>query len=157
MTPRVELSAGPTFRRLRLVFRFKNELVLFADVGHSRPYCLTVSRCVPLPAISFVCLSNLFHPTTIDQSFAHDGAGIVSSIKTDDDAFEVRGHARRAVTVTEMELRLFARLFDRPGTPANEARLPLIIVTSSLVCCARWPTTRGTCATRRSRIRLADV
>jgi len=114
------------YARLRWVFRLNNELNLFADVGHSRPYCLTVSRCVPLPAISFVCLSNLFHPATIDTSLTHDGMGIVPGIKTDGNDFEIRGHARRMVTVTEAELALFATLFDQPVTPANEARLPLV-------------------------------
>jgi len=112
------------YRRLRAVFRFKNELQLFTDVDHQRPYVLTVSGAAQLP--SFHLMANLFHPSTIDASLRHDGAGLVPGIKTDEGEFEVRGHRSRAVRITESELALFARLFDKPGTPPSRARLPLV-------------------------------
>ena len=47
-------------------------------------------------------------------------------IKNDDDAWDLRGHCQRRVRITETELDLFARLFEKPGTPALQARLPQV-------------------------------
>lgn len=112
------------YQRLRWVFRFKNELRFFADVDHQRTFVLTVCSSPRTP--QFISASSLFHPGTIDASLAHDGRGAVSGIKTDDGEFEVRGHLSRLVPVTEHELGLFARLFDRPGTASRKARFPLV-------------------------------
>jgi hypothetical protein len=112
------------YTRLRWALRFKNELQLFVDVHHLRPYVLTIFG-EPRES-SFSGVSNLFHPRTIDASVMHDGAGVVPGIKTDEGEFEVRGHQSRIVHVTEDELALFAQLFDKPGTPALRARLPLV-------------------------------
>ena len=127
---------GPAFRaeayrRLSWVFRFKNELQLFADVDHQRPYVATVfggRHSSP----SFWALANLFHPTTIEVCVTHDGAGAVPGIKTDSGDFEVRGHKSRLVHVTGSELALFAQLFDKPGTPPLEARLPMVQSTEAM-------------------------
>jgi len=129
--PRGGALRRETYGRLRSVFRFKNELQIFADIGHVRPFAFTVSGPRRAEA-EFASLANLFHPSTIQQCFEHDGAGAVPGIKTDDGEFEVRGHARRVIHVTESELALFAGLFDKPGTPAIRARLPLVHSTEAL-------------------------
>ena len=115
------------YARLLWVFRFKNELELFSDVHNITPYVLSVSNAslVAGPKV-MTYMSNLFHPNTIDASLAHDGLGIVPGIKSEENDFEICGHARRVMTLAEAELALFATLFDLPGTPANEARLPLV-------------------------------
>lgn len=114
-----------TYRRLRHAYRFKNELVLFSDIANQRHYSLTISG--PWrKEVSAHVEANLFHPKTIDESDVHDGAGAVPGIKTDDNKFETRGHRSRLVPITEKELELFAALFDKPGTPALEARLPIV-------------------------------
>lgn len=119
------------YPRLRWVFRFKNELRLFDDIGNLRPFVLTVFG-QRSPNVSFGLICNLFAPSTIDDSLAHDGAGAVPGIKTDEGAFETRGHGSRAVTITDATLGLFAQLFDRPGTPVSRARLPLVHSTEAL-------------------------
>lgn len=113
------------YRRLRFVFRFKNELRLFADVDNQRSYVLTVSSQAE-EGVRAILIANLFHPSTIDEAFNHDGAGSVPGIKTADGDFEIRGHRSRLVHVSVKELALFALIFDRPGTPAHRARLPLV-------------------------------
>lgn len=77
------------YARLRWVFRFKNELQLFADVHNLTPYVLTVSSAPASGAAQFQYLSNLFHPSTIDATIEHDGMGAVPGIKTDGNDFEV--------------------------------------------------------------------
>jgi hypothetical protein len=128
--PRGGALRASAFRRLRWTFRFKNELQLFVDVDHQRPYLLTLWDKPQRP--NFGSCSNLFHPSTIGASLAHDGAGTVPGIKTDDGDFEVRGHRSRVLRVTESELSLFAQLFDKPGTPAERARLPIVHSTEVL-------------------------
>lgn len=114
------------YPRLRHAYRFKNELMLFAEVHHLRPYCLAVSSSAAWERVAVAQVANLFHPKTIDESWQHDGAGEVPGIKNDENKFETRGHANRLVVVGEPELGLFASLFDSVGTPAAEARLPLV-------------------------------
>ena len=113
------------YPRLRHVYRFQNEWPLFSDVLHTRQFCFSVTRSRP-STVSFFASANLFHPTTIQASWAHDGVGSVPGIKTDNNKFEVRGHRSRLVRMEESELALFASLFDEPGTPLLEARLPVV-------------------------------
>ena len=113
------------YPRLRHAYRFKNELLLFSDVHHLRPYCLTISQ-AEMQEPSFSTIGNLFHPRTIDESWKHSGEGIVPGIKTAHGAFEISGHRQRLVRVEEKELALFARLFDGDHAPSAEARLPIV-------------------------------
>ncbi|QDU69637.1 hypothetical protein [Engelhardtia mirabilis] len=112
------------YRRLRLHARFVNILALF-EIGVLRPYALNVygPRQEDQP---FLMISNLIHPRTIDSAVSHDGLGVTPGIKSADGAFETRGHRRRLVYVGLSELALFARLYDKPGTPASSARLPTV-------------------------------
>jgi hypothetical protein len=50
----------------------------------------------------------------------------VPGIKDDQDHWEFRGHKLRILTISESELKLFAQLFEDPGTPALQARLPQV-------------------------------
>ncbi|MCG8421179.1 MAG: hypothetical protein MJE77_24930 [Proteobacteria bacterium] len=120
-----ELRAA-LFSRLRHVYRFKNELILFADIDHQRPYCLTVSDTKPRSYLGVWLQANLFHPKTIDESWQHSGEGQVPGIKTEDNQFETRGHKNRLIRIGETELALFASLLDPPGTPLLQARLPIV-------------------------------
>lgn len=113
------------YSRLRFVFRFKNELHLFSDVHNLTGYCVNVSA-VSAGTVGFQVAANLYHPQTIDASLAHDGHGAVHGMKTDDNAFELRGHRRRVLLVTSSQLTLFAELFDAAGTSHLYARLPIV-------------------------------
>src|SRR5690606_641122 len=66
------------------------------------------------------------HPLTIEECFDHDGCGSVPGIKSDLDEFETRGHRSRLVRIGTREQALFAKLFDKAGTPPEEARLPIV-------------------------------
>jgi hypothetical protein len=113
------------YRRMRWAALAKNQLKLFDGVHHERPYCFTVWG-GPLPSPRFRTIANLFHPRTLDASLAHDGRGEVPAIKTPDGDWDLRGHRSRVVEVDEATLALFAKLYDPPGTPALEARLPVV-------------------------------
>lgn len=107
-------------------FHFINKLLLFAEIEDQKHYEVTVLRTGRPGRTSFRICSNVFHPSTIDASLSHDGRGDVPAIKTEADVWDLRGHRSRIVDVDEEALDLFARLYDGAGTPALEARLPLV-------------------------------
>ncbi len=74
----------------------------------------------------FVSLANLFAASTLDECFTSEGIGAVPGIKDANSRWEVKGHPQRIVSVDEQVLRLFARLYDEPGTPSRQARLPAL-------------------------------
>jgi hypothetical protein len=111
------------YGRLRNHFQFQNQLILF-PIGDRRKYSLNIYGANGSP--SFFHLANLFHPKTVDACFAHDGEGAVIGIKNDANEWNMAGHLKRLIPVNNKVLDLFARLYDEPGTPAGEARLPAL-------------------------------
>src|SRR5690606_24481422 len=110
---------------LRVHLHFINKLVLFSEIKDEKHYEMSViGRRLPEPALLQV--SNLFHPRTLDESIEHDGKGPVPGIKNENNKWDLRGHRSRVVQVDEEALQLFARLYDSEGTPAREARLPVV-------------------------------
>lgn len=112
------------YRRLRFRFQFQNKRQLFKDVQTTRRFGVLVLGA--RRRVGFTLLANLFEPITVDASFDHDGRGSLPGIKDEQNKFEVRGHLRRLVHINETELTLFAKLFDKPGTTALGARLPIV-------------------------------
>ena len=115
------------YARIRDHFQFINELRLFADVDHHTKFSINVYG-EALPAPTFKHLANLFTVTAIADSF-QNSAVPVSGIKDDQDQWNRAGHPDRIIPVTQKELELFAKLYDEPGTPFQEARLPAIHAT----------------------------
>jgi hypothetical protein len=114
------------YERLRHHFQFENQLQLFEgtnDHGKMR-FGLNIYCFARPPA--FTHLANLFHAKTIDASFEHDGSGQVGGIKSSSNHWNLAGHRLRLIPVDLNNLALFARLYDEPGTPACQARLPAL-------------------------------
>jgi hypothetical protein len=112
------------FPRLRWHFQFQNELLLFADLIHGEKYSVNVYG--PEQPVGFSHVSNLYHPSTIETSLRHDGYGACGGLKDESDRWNIAGHKDRIIAVDMETLDLFARLYDDPGTPALEGRLPSI-------------------------------
>ena len=106
--------------------QFVNELILFADVDHHTKFSFNVLGNSPSKTIHFQTLANLYSPKTVDACFDHDGHGPVPGIKDDENHWNLKGHLDRIVEVGEQELGLFAKLYDPPGTPPLQARLPSV-------------------------------
>jgi len=111
------------YERLRNHFQFQNQLILF-PIGDRVKYSLNIYG--PSRQPSFIHLANLFHSKTVDACFAHDGHGAFGGIKTNDNKWDMAGHRQRLIPVGEKALGLFAQLYDEPGTPATQARLPAL-------------------------------
>jgi hypothetical protein len=76
--------------------------------------------------VRFRHMANLFAPATITASRQHPGGGAVPGIKRDEGGWDTAGHASRVIEVDDSGLATFARLYDEPGTPTTQARLPAI-------------------------------
>ncbi|MCX5959712.1 MAG: hypothetical protein NT053_07735 [Cyanobacteria bacterium] len=111
------------YGRLRSHLQFQNELLLF-PIPNRKTFSLNIHGPIQNPC--FIHLANLFHAKTVDACCSHNGIGPVGGIKTDDNKWNLAGHRERIIPVDENALRLFARLYDEPGTPVRQARLPAL-------------------------------
>ena len=112
------------YGRLRNHFQFENQLSIFPEVHHNTKFSINHYGSGQLP--SFMHLANLFHARTINASLCHDGNGPVGGIKNNENHWNVDGHHQRLIPVGEQSLALFAQLYDEPGTPSRQARLPAL-------------------------------
>src|SRR5690606_4975760 len=122
--PKAGMLRNEMYQRLRAHYQFENELQLF-DIGGTRRYSINIygpSR----QEIGFKNISNIFHPMTINACLTHSGFGPVVGIKSEAGKWEVLGHSHRIIEVSEAVLGTFAKLYDAPGTPPLQARLPAV-------------------------------
>ena len=110
------------YHRLRVHFQFQNEYKLFSEVHHQTRFSVNVYSSRKSEP-EFYHISNLFTPETVDQCFMHDGTGSIPALKNSSGAWESRGHMRRIVKITGLELKLFSRLLSSDNTAPTEARL----------------------------------
>lgn len=112
------------YSRLESHFQFQNERKLF-PIGNTRKYSINIyGREKTTP--NFYNISNIFSPKTIDLCFQSDGSGAVVGIKDEKENWSIAGHRSRIVNIGLDQLRLFASLYDEPGTHPLCARLPSI-------------------------------
>jgi len=111
------------YPRLKYYFRFQNALNLFSEVGHRKKYC-SVIYSGDKNEINIKAINNLFHPSTIDASFSHNGHGLAGGIKTKDEKSEkfewnLKGHKDRILNISLNELKLFSELFENGASPTS--------------------------------------
>lgn len=114
------------YARLRAHFQFQNEFKLF-PIYHRAKYSINLYG-TPLMSTRFDHLANLFTPTTVDASYAHNGVGLPGGIKTEDNTWNITGHTDRIVHVDDAQLAVFVKVYDDPGIPPRRARLPTLHV-----------------------------
>ncbi|HMR95237.1 MAG TPA: hypothetical protein PKE05_06830 [Microthrixaceae bacterium] len=119
-----------SYRNLRRLWQFANELILFEDVDHHTEFAVAISsgRGAVIDVLEdvhheFLQLSNALQPATVDGSLEHDGSGPVPAVQYPAGGWDVRPHRDRLITVDLDVLSDWARLFDEPGTPPEQARL----------------------------------
>jgi hypothetical protein len=104
------------YQRLKYHFQYLNVLKLFAEILHWNVFSTSIYS-GKKTEITFSSINNVFHPSTIEGCFIHNGEGIVHGIKLKDEASEafvwnVKPHRSRLVHFSEKELRLIARTFE---------------------------------------------
>ena len=100
------------YKRLRYHFQYQNELRLFAEVDHHTVYGDQLLGPVRSSSPRFASLSNLFHPSTVDACFAHDGHGLCEGKKDKSGRWNISGHKKRIVTFTDKELKVMSEAFE---------------------------------------------
>jgi len=113
------------YSRLRAHYQFANERLLFAEVDNHTRYSINAYG-PKLPTPRFVTVANLLDPSTLSRSLEHTGAGLIPGMKTEQGKWELAGHAHRIIEVDQALLATFAKLYDAPGTPPLQARLPAV-------------------------------
>ncbi len=104
------------YQRLKYHFQFKNELMLFAEIDHHVFYGIHIyagSNSMP----QFFSMNNLFHPTTIDSCFVHNGSGLAGGYKIKDEqlgkmVWNIHPHKDRIIHITPDVLKILARTFE---------------------------------------------
>ena len=114
------------FSRLRAHYQFQNQRqdLLFSEVAHRKRFSINLYG--PPQAPFFLHIANLFDPATIRACLEHPGGGKTPDIKTDEGRWQTAGHKNRIIEVDAATLATFARLYDEPGTPSEQARLPAV-------------------------------
>ncbi|MCQ4249148.1 class I SAM-dependent DNA methyltransferase [Pseudomonas stutzeri] len=112
------------YSRLRAHYQFQNELKLFAEIGNRVKFSINIYGAAQAPA--FRTMANVMHPQTTFAALEHAGGGATPGIKTEAGNWDLAGHRNRIVEVTESTLATFAQLYDDPGTPTMQARLPAV-------------------------------
>ena len=113
------------YSRVRAHYQFVNVNHLFAEVLHWVTFSINIYAAQRLEP-RFRTMANLFAPATIDASLNHAGGGATPGIKRDQGGWDTAGHASRVIDVDLGLLGMFAKLYDAPGTPALQARLPAV-------------------------------
>ncbi|HBP04118.1 class I SAM-dependent DNA methyltransferase [Pseudomonas aeruginosa] len=122
--PNGGLFRAAMYMRLRSHYQFQNELKLFAEIGNRVKYSINVYGTEQ--AVQFRTIANIMHPQTSFACLEHSGAGPTPGIKNEEDHWDLTGHRNRVVEVDENVLTTFAKLYDAPGTPPLQARLPAV-------------------------------
>jgi len=111
-----------TYRRMRRHWAFRNKKKLFSELTDQLEYAINVygAEC---ESPKFVMAASLYVPETVESSFLHNGSGEAPALKTVSGAWDTRGHAERLVHVDLDVLKVWADIFDEPGTPPLHARM----------------------------------
>lgn len=120
--PKAQLLRRELYKRLRYHFQYQNELRLFAEVHHHTVYGDQLLGPVRSSSPRFASLSNLFHPSTVDACFAHDGHGLCGGIKDENGNWNTKPHRDRIVHFTDKEIALLSDTFE-DGTTHDCAKL----------------------------------
>ena len=97
------------YRKLVAHYHFVNQKLLF-DIGNTRQYSLNIYS--NKPSSSFVAISNLFEPKTIDMCYSETNPNVELGIKDSDGNWNTAGNKSRLIRVNKGALSLFASVFE---------------------------------------------
>jgi hypothetical protein len=122
------------YRRLRFWFQFGNDLPVFPALSGRGNTWFEISICGPRQeSPSFQAICDVLHPRTVDESFGHDGLGLVEGRKTLSNEWNLNGHKSRLLTIDDGALSLFAQVLGSDKVDAAEDAPLLSIYSKELV------------------------
>ena len=109
------------YTRLRYHFQYVNTLKLFSEILHWVTFSTNVIGKRKENA-DFYSINNLYHPSTIDGCFVHDGHGLCEGLKTNEGSWNTAPHKERIVHYDTNQLQLLSNVFE-DGTTNDCAKL----------------------------------
>jgi hypothetical protein len=109
-----------TYARLRRHWQFVNEFSLF-EVHHLVSYGVHVYGSEG--EVDFEMATSLYHPSTVDRSYAHDGSGEEPGLKDPVGNWDLRPHRDRIITVTDEVLASWHAVLEDPAVPVRHTRM----------------------------------
>lgn len=111
------------YARIAKHFHFRNEIKrkMFAEVHNGTEFSSNIYRGKATEPF-FDQVSHVFLPSQIDESYTHDGVGIVEGIKGSDGQWNTRGHRDRVVRIDREALSFIHELSEDETVPVEEAR-----------------------------------
>lgn len=98
------------YEKARYIFQFTNEKKLFPEVHNETQFCEVIYG--QQKGGTCTAIMNIFHPTTIDESFASDGDSAVEGIKDSLGNWNLKGHPDRIIHLDSTAIATFAQIFD---------------------------------------------
>ena len=111
---------GATYSRLRRHWQFMNALFLF-EVHDQVSYGVHVYGSIQEP--NFDMATSLYHPDTVDRSYAHDGSGVEPGLKDENGDWDLRPHRNRIITVDDDTLRTWHAVLEADEVPLRHTRM----------------------------------
>ena len=104
------------YPRLKYHFQFVNTLKLFQEILHWTTYSLNIYS-GKNTEIDFFSMNNLYHPSTIETSFIHNGSGLTGGLKIKDEAtqnyeWNIKPHKDRIVKFSSDRLKILSKTFE---------------------------------------------
>ncbi len=125
--PKAEAFRKQQYKKLVYHFQFRNELKLFSEVANREVYSINIYS--KKERSSFMSISNLFYPSTIDESFDMSNDTELKGIKDENNIWNTQGSRQRVIIVTDETLKLFSEIFDDSEEENRDwhgARLPVL-------------------------------
>ena len=132
--PNGKILRSEIYPRLKYHFQFVNVLKLFAEILHWNIFGIQIYS-GEKNVVSFFSISNLFHPSTVDGCFIHDGSGLCGGIKIKGDGeggfvWNLQPHKNRIVHYSVEKLATLSITFEN----SNEfISAKLVSIHSSLI------------------------
>ena len=120
-TARLSEFRERVYHQLRYHFQYYNELRLFAEVHHEKPYSVNIYGGYR-DNISFESIHNLYHPNTVDNCFAHDGHGFCYG-KKHNGTWNILAHKDRIVHFNSATLNLLSTTFESDEESSSSPKL----------------------------------
>jgi len=118
------------YRRLRFHFQFRNSLFLFSEIRDQKTYSINIYG-NKTESILFYSISNLFHPSTIFESFSFNEniniecPSFKRELPNNKQIWDLRGHNKRILKYDLNHLNILAKLFE-DSDDYESAKLPRI-------------------------------
>lgn len=131
--PKSGLFRRHWYGRIVKHFHFRNEMKrkMFAEVHNEIDFSLNVYRGEPTVP-SFDQVSHAFLPSQVEDSYAHDGVGILEGIKNSDGKWNAKGHRDRVIRIDREALAVIHALSEAETSEIEEARFIQPFSTQSL-------------------------